>query len=369
MPHLGEIFRRYDSAYHERFGNRMLPSHNRAFHDIKKCRTGKFGYHIDECKKCGYRHIFFHSCGNRSCPECHSTHTNKWFEKRENILLPTNYFHVVFTLPSELRRIVRSNQKELLNCLMKAAAYALCKMMADPRFAGGKPGMISVLHTWSRMMIYHPHAHFLIAAGVISKDDSQWLPIKRKKFLVPLDALSDIFRARFMKLARKALTGTQLPASVWQKKWVVFCKPCLKNGQRVLEYLARYVHRIAISNNRILADDNGKITFRYKDSKTNRWKRTNLDAFEFIRRFLQHVLPMGFHKVRYYGFLASKQKQCFNSLKLVLEKSTSKKPSCPEPIKPVKYLRKCPKCKTGKMVVILHIFHKKNSLILVRPPP
>ena len=186
---------------------------------------------------------------------------------------------------------------------------------------------------------------------------------------VPLDALSDIFRARFMKLARQALKGTQLPASVWQKKWVVFSKPCLKNGQTVLEYLARYVHRIAISNNRILADHNGKITFSHKDSKTNRWKRTTLDAFEFIRRFLQHVLPMGFHKVRYYGFLAPKHKQSFNSLKLMLEKSTSKKPSCSEPIKPVKYLRKCPKCKTGKMVVILHIFHKKNSLILVRPPP
>ena len=369
MPHLGEIFRHYGSAYLKSFGNRMLPSHIRAFNDIEKCRTGEFGCHIDECKRCGYRHMFFHSCGNRSCPECHTTHTHKWIEKRKDILLPVNYFHVVFTLPAELRRIVRSNQKELLNCLMKAAAYALCKLLADPRFAGGKPGMLSVLHTWSRMMVYHPHAHFLIAAGVISKDGSEWLPIKRKKILVPLDALSDIFRARFIKLARKELKKTQLPSSVWQKKWVVFSKPCLKGGQKVLEYLARYVHRIAISNNRILADHNGKITFRYKDSKTSRWKRTTLDAFEFIRRFLQHVLPMGFHKVRYYGFLAPAYKQIFYSLKLVLENSTNKTPSYSEPIKPAEYLRKCPKCKTGKMVVILHIFHKKNSLLLVRPPP
>jgi hypothetical protein len=369
MLHLGEIFRHYGSVYLKSFGKRMLPSHIRAFNDIEKCRTGEFGCHIDECEKCGYTHMFFHSCGNRSCPECHNIHTHKWLEKRKDILLPVNYFHVVFTLPEELRRIVRSNQKELLNCLMKAAAYALCKLMADPRFAGGKPGMLSVLHTWTRMMVYHPHVHFLIASGVISKDGSEWIPIKRKKFLVPLDALSDIFRARFMKLARKALKGTQLPPVVWQKKWIVFIKPCLKNGKNVLQYLARYVHRIAISNNRILADHNGKITFRYKDSKAGRWKQTTLDAFEFIRRFLQHVLPMGFHKVRYYGFLAPKHKQSFNSLKLMLENSNSQTPSYPEPVKPTKYLRKCPNCETGNMVVILHIFHKKNSLLLVRPPP
>jgi len=374
MLELGDIFRRYGPAYLEKFSDKMLPSHIRAIDDIAKCRTGEFGGHIDTCEKCGYTHFFFHSCSNRSCPKCHASHTQKWLEKTKATLLPVPYFHVVFTLPKELRRMVRSNQTELFNCLFKAATYALSKLMADPRFAGGIPGMLAVLHTWSRPMENHPHVHILVPGGVISvtsKDRLQWLPLKRKKFLVPKGMLSDIFRARFIKLARKALPHNTItfPQSVWKKQWVVHIKPFKKGGQKVLEYLARYIHRIAITNNRILADDNGQITFKYQNSTTGKWKTMPLPAFEFMRRFLQHVLPGGFHKVRYYGFLTPKYKETFYSLKLILETSNGKIIDKPGGSDTGDYFRRCPKCKLGIMRVAVHIFYTKTTLLFVRPPP
>lgn len=369
MPELNSIFRRYGPQYLQLFSHKMLPSHKRAIQDIAKCRTGELGYHIDTCNQCGHEHLFFHSCCNRNCPKCHAGNTQKWLEEKQTTLLPVRYFHVVFTLPSELRLIVRSNQVQLYNCLFNAATYALFKLMADSQFAGGIPGMLGVLHTWSRDMNYHPHVHFLIPAVVISKDRLQWLPIKRKKFLVPKSMLSTIFRARFMKLARKALPHIKFPQSVWDKKWVVYPKPVRKRAQKVLEYLARYIYRIAITNRRIVADNNGKITFEYQDSGTSKWKKMTLPAFEFMRRFLQHVLPKGFHKTRTYGFLAPRYKNIFYSLKLKLE--TSKENIQPQTQKNniSKYYRRCPKCKTGKMRVLIHLFYKKNTLILVRPPP
>ena len=209
-------------------------------------------------------------------------------------LLLVPHFHVVFTLPAELRLIVRNHQKELFNCLFKAAVYALFKLLAEPRFAGGLPRMIGVLHTWTRDMNYHPHLHFL----------------------VPIDMHSDIFRARFMKLARKVLPPgikNEIPQSIWKKRWVVYPKPFIKGGKKILEYLARYIFKIAISNNRILSDKNGQITFKYLNSKTNKWKTMTLEAEEFLRRFLQHVLPSGFHKVRSYGFFPPKYKEVLAS--------------------------------------------------------
>lgn len=369
MLELADIFRRYGPTYLGKFAGRMLPSHIRALHDIANCRNGTFGAHIDTCDQCGYTQLFYHSCCNRSCPKCHTSHTRKWLEQRKQFLLPVNYFHVVFTLPKQLRPIVRANQSQLLNCLIKSAAYALEKLMAEKRFAGGIPGMLCVVHTWTRTMLYHPHVHFLIAAGVISKDGSRWHPIKRKKYLVPIQALSKIFRARFMKLARKSLPDTKWPHPVWQKRWVVFCKSYVKGGQGVLEYLARYIHRIAITNNRILADHDGKITFKYQDSNTGQWKRITLPALEFIRRFLQHVLPKGFHKVRYYGFLSPKYYHIFHSLKLILTAACIRRTPERNARTRDNYLRKCPRCKTGNMVAVIHIFFKKDSILLVRPPP
>lgn len=364
MPDIANIFKRYGSQYLERFAKKMLPSHKRALHDITKCRGGAFGSHLDLCDKCGHTHLFHHSCCNRSCPTCHSAHTKKWFEDKEKLLLPITYFHLVFTLPEQLRLLVRSNQTVLLNCLIKAAAYALRKLMADERFAGGIPGMLCVLHTWTRTMVYHPHVHFMVAGGVISKDSRQWLPVKNKKYLVPLPALAGIFRARFMKLAREALPQVEFPNSIWNKKWVVFAKPYIKGGQNVLQYLARYIHRIAIANSRILSDKNGSITFKYFDLKNRRYKRLTLAAFEFIRRYLQHVLPRGFHKVRYYGFFSPAYRDILHSLKYVLADANTIAPQ-----RATKYHRKCPRCKTGNMIVKVHIFYKRHVILFARPPP
>jgi len=369
MIELGDIFRSHGAAYLKKYSANMLPSHIRAIDAITKCRTGELGCHIDHCRQCGYNHLYFHSCCNRSCPKCHAGNTQKWLEKKESNLLSVPYFHVVFTLPSELRLIVRSHQKELLNCLFKAAKYALFKLMRDPRFAGGKPGMLAVLHTWTRDMNYHPHVHCLVPAGVISNDGLQWLSIKKKRFLVPINMLSSIFRARFMKIARKALPRIKFPQSVWSKNWVVYPKPFEKGGQNVLQYLARYVYRIAITNNSILADKDGKITFKYRNSATGKSKKMTLPVFEFMRRFLQHVLPLGFHKVRNYGFLTPKYKEIFANIKLGLETSTRKPIAKTEKAHTGKHFRRCPKCKIGTMVVALHIFHTKTGILFVRPPP
>lgn len=347
----------------------MLESHKRAIYDITNCRTGKLGYHIDACTECGHSHLFFHSCCNRNCPKCHAGKTQKWLEKKTSTLLPVTYFHVVFTLPSELRFIVRSNQQVLYNALFKAATYALFKLMAEPRYAGGIPGMIGVLHTWSRDMNYHPHIHFLIPAGVISKKRLEWRPIKRKKFLVPMGMLSKIFRARFMKIARKMLPEIKFPQSLWKKQWVVYPRFINYGNQKVLEYLARYIFRIAITNNRIMADNDGKITFKYQDSRTNDWKKMTLPALEFMRRFLQHVLPLGFHKVRTYGFLTPKYKEVFLSLKFKLEKSNRKAIHKSDINSKSNNYRQCSKCKKGTLRVLVHVFFTKNKLILVRPPP
>jgi len=371
MPDLGDLFKRYAPEYLEEHKTKILARHVRAIHDIAHCRTGKFGFHIDACNKCGERHLYFHSCCNRNCPKCHAGRTQKWIEKKTPTLLPVNYFHVVFTLPEELRLIVRSNQKVLYSTLFKAATYSLFKLLADPNFGGGIPGMIGVLHTWSRDMGYHPHVHFLMPAGLVSKDRSQWLPIA-KKFLVPKAMLSTIFRARFMKIARKELPEIKFPQSIWKKSWVVHPK-CIEYGvqgaKTVLEYLARYIFRIAITNNRIEADNNGKITFRYQNSKTNKWKKMTLAASEFIRRFLQHVLPLGFHKVRTYGFLTPQYKETFLALKLQILKSKGNADVKPDIKEESNNYRRCSKCKKGRMVVIIHVFFQKDKLFLVRPPP
>jgi len=337
-----------------------------------------------------------------------------------------DYFHVVFTIPKEIHPIVRSNPAELLDALIKAAAHSLIKIMADPKYGGGQPGLLCILHTWTRTMDYHPHVHCLVPAVVITNTNTntntnttnsnsnsitkysannannanttnhlEWRLIE-KKFLVPVKALADIFRAKFIKMARKKLLNHpkhpnqqfQFPQSIWKKRWVVFCKASIKSrkpGQKVihvLRYLARYVHRIAITNNRILSDHNGKVTFKYQKCNHRKWKKLTLDAMEFIRRFLQHVLPNKFHKIRYYGFLSPSRRDILKLLKEDLESSSRNNTLSPlsqEHISPKasnlkkqlvqNYFTKCPICKIGNMLVIEHFFFKKNISLASRPPP
>jgi hypothetical protein len=361
MIELADIVAKYGGEYLNEFGLPMLPSHKRALADILACRTESMGGHLLECDACGHQHYSYHSCKNRSCPKCHTNDTKRWLEKREAELLPVRYFHVVFTLPQELRDNMRSNQSKLYSILMQAASEMLMKLALDPKHVGGKLAILAVLHTWTRAMEFHPHVHMLVPAGGLDKDGN-WRTT-RKKWLVPVKALSKLFRARFMKLAKKALPEENFPQEVWEKEWVVYCKPPLTNSKKVLRYLGRYVHRIAIANSRIESMDNGKVTFRYQESATGTLKKMTLPGKEFLRRYLQHVLPQGFHKVRYYGLLSPANRITLRRVQLLL---VQRRKITPDDIKetPEKSLAKhhlCPCCSEGNMVVIASLPRKSRS--------
>lgn len=351
MTTLADIVADHGSAYLAEFGANILPSHRRALYDIAACRTESMGGHIAQCEECGHQHYSYHSCKNRSCPKCHGTETATWLEKREAELLPVRYFHLVFTLPAELRDPVRRNQKKLYATLMRAAAETLAKIGLDPKFVGGKLGMLAVLHTWTRALEHHPHVHLLVPAGGLDKDNV-WRQ-SGKKFLVPVRALSRLFRTTFMKLAKKELPDETFPQEVWKKEWVVFCRPTFTRARKVLRYLGRYVHRIAITNNRIVSERDGKVTFRYQDSGTGAWKTMTLPAKEFLRRYLQHVLPQGFHKVRYYGLLSPVNRVTLKRLQLLLSPKPNPEDEEEDPALSKRWEPTCPCCGgAGTMVVI-----------------
>jgi hypothetical protein len=318
MAELAEIFRRYGPDYIDRFGLRMLPSHLRAMDDIIACRTEQMGGHLYRCEDPDCEHLVYayHSCGNRSCPKCGQDKTQRWMEKQYQRLLPTHYFLVTFTLPAELRPIARSNQKVIYSLLFKSAAAALQKLAKDPRFVGGDIGMMAGLHTWQRDMRYHPHVHFIVPGGGLSPDRSQWLSSKTD-FFVPVEALSPIFRGKFRDALKKTDLFDSVPANIWKKDWVVHCKP-VGDGNCALKYLAPYIYRVAITNNRIEKLEDGQVTFCFKNSDTDQWQSATLPVFDFIHRFLQHVLPKGFMKIRYYGLLAPINKKLLAVAKYLL---------------------------------------------------
>lgn len=321
---LADIVNRYGGAYLARHGS-LLPSHQRALLDISTCRTPARGAHIARCQACEREHLYYHSCRNRSCPRCAVGATERWIEQRRAELLPVPYFHLVFTLPQALRPTLRRHHKALLPALMRAAAESLIALARDPRYVGGTVGVLAVLHTWSRTLTWHPHVHCLVpgvgvtAAGAIC--------LARKSFLVPVRALSDLFRARFVHHARGAVQGLQISETVFAQRWVVFAKPTARQTDTVLRYLGRYVHRVAISNHRILGAGDGRVTFRYTDTRDHRSKTMTLDADEFLRRFLQHVLPRGMHKIRYYGLLSPARRHHYRILQLCLAAMALQAPS------------------------------------------
>jgi hypothetical protein len=359
MLEVADVFRRYGEDYLAQFGDRMPKSHRRAIQDILNCRTETLGGHLYACDHCGHHRYAYHSCRNRHCPKCHTKDIEAWLDQRRQELLPVSYFHVVFTIPEELRRIVRHNPKILYSTLMKASAKALMKLAADPKYVGGRIGILAVLHTWTRTLEYHPHVHCLVPAGGVSNDGT-WLAA-RANYLVPVKALSKIFRELLTSLVRKALPHLELPQSVWKKDWVVYCKSTVQGTDKLLEYLGRYVHRVAISNSRILSIDDGKVTFRYHKVKDSRCKTMTLSAQEFMRRFLQHVLPQGVHKVRYYGLwspskravLQEMQNQLANNKPVLTPHQSHDLQQKPQ--KPVPIDHNCPVCGKGVFVCIARL--------------
>ena len=360
MPEVADIFGLYGAGYLDRFGANMLPSHRRALRDLRDCRTAAMGGRLYLCDRCGREHYVYHSCRNRACPKCHGRDTEAWLAHRREELLPVPYFHVVFTIPRQLRDLLRRHQTTLYPILIRAAAKALIKLAADPHYVGGLIGVMAILHTWGRTLVYHPHVHCLVPAGGVA-DDGQWLGA-RKNFLVPVKALSKLFRGIFLDLASKALPRTAIPRSAPNRRWVVYCKPTVHGTDNVLAYLGRYVHRVAITNHRILAVEGGNVTFRYKNVGETSWRTMTLDPDEFIRRFLQHVLPRGLHKVRYYGLWAPSNRQRLRQLQSTLasEVDTSSAVSVDLPTEPTGSPSRidgspCPFCSAGTLVFLRRI--------------
>ena len=320
MSLLTEVVRQRGATYLEHHGASVLPSHVRAIQQISRCRTAELGGHVGHCVNCHHEHLLYHSCRHRACPQCGTLQTGRWIEQQRELLLPVPYYHVVFTLPSELRRVVRTNQKILLPILFRAAYESLAELCEDPHFLGAQIGALAVLHTWTRTLNWHPHVHLLVPGGGLAADGETWVPVPRRKtrYLVPTAALSVKFRGRFMALARRALPEGQLPWVPAPKRWVTYAKPVVQGAPQVIEYLGRYVHKTAMGNHAVVASDQQAVTFRYTDGRTHERRQMTLPVDEFLRRFLQHVLPRGFHRVRCYGLLQSHHRGALKRLQLML---------------------------------------------------
>ena len=301
MGGIADIFRQHAARYLQIHNDNILPSHRRTIHDICHCRTPSMGGHVYQCNHCAYYHYSYHCCGNRHCPQCRGQATARWVQKRLAEVMPVTYFHLVFTIPAEHRGLVRRHQKIAYGLLLKAAAAALMKLCADERYLGAQIGILAVLHTWGRAMIYHPHAHLLVPGVGVSRDGAVAY-FSRRGYLVPRKALSRIFRAKFIAMLKAALPEERIPPVARKKDWVVFCKHLDLGPEKAIAYLGRYLNRVAVDDSRVRRLPGGDVSVSYRDEK--QLKQVRLSPNEFLRRFLQHVLPKGFNKVRRYGLLA-----------------------------------------------------------------
>jgi hypothetical protein len=361
MIEIADVFRRFADDYLNLHGATMLPSHRRAIADVLRCRTAALGGHVYRCGVCDAEIFSYHSCKNRSCPKCHTEQTRRWLEARRAELLPVDHFHVTVTVPEELRALFRANQRPCYGLLMKAAAEAIIELARDPRYVGGTVGVLAVLHSWTQQLMYHPHVHCLVTGGGISADGQVWWPA-RQGFLVPEKALAVLVRGKLMAALAKRWPDLILPKSVWAKQWVVHCTPWGKGEPAVLDYLARYAFRIAISNSRLIALDDGTVSFRYKKRKARRWRTCRLPGAEFMRRFLQHVLPRSVHKIRYYGLWHPSKRVAARRVRLLLELDRPSPPSTattePDAQPESKSATRvhpgavCPRCGQGQLIPI-----------------
>jgi ribosomal protein S27AE len=347
MIELAEIFRQYGPTYRAKFGAHMPPSHHKVMQDIEDCRTEALGGQVFLCEPCQESRYRYHSCQNRHCPTCGNDHAEEWLAMQNTLLLPVPYFMVTFALPAELREPARRHQKTFYSLFFRTSAAALQKLAADRHFVGGQLGFFGVLHTWTRDLRYHPHIHYIVAGGGLSADGRAWLAA-RKDFLVPVKALSTIFRAKFRDALKKTpAVYAQVPPETWERDWVVHAEP-VGSGQQALKYLAPYIFRVALSNQRLLKLEDGHVTFQYKDAKTDTLNTQILPVEAFIRRFLQHVLPPRFIKVRYYGFLSSRNRHRLaklNDLLNVKPVETPQPPHAPAAMPDSQQAeRRCPKC-------------------------
>jgi len=372
---VADIFRAFGPSYRE--AHELPLRHLRAMRAIEICRTAELGAHIDQCDHCGTVRISYNSCRNRHCPKCQCLEKERWLEARQKDLLPTSYFHVVFTLPEGLRPLALRNQKVIYSLLFKAVSETLTELARDSKHLGAEIGFMAILHTWSQTLIHHPHLHCLVTGGGLSLDGKRWFRSK-KDFFIPVKVLSSLFRGKFLDGLKKEneAGGLRFPGQIEELKeapafkrfltnlyhqaWVVYCKPPLKHPEKVVDYLGRYTHRVALSNDRLVKMEDNRVTFRWRDSADNNTiKLLTLEALEFIRRFLLHVLPSQFVKIRYYGILSHRSRKgkllrCQkllgvvtpDELKQVLKESWQDLLTRITGIDP----RVCPYCGKGKMI-------------------
>jgi hypothetical protein len=369
-PELADIFRSHGESYHKTHS--LSASQRKVMRAVSVCRTKELGGHLKQCDTCGFEHPSYNSCRNRHCPKCQSLAKAQWLQKQTSELLPVGYFHLVFTLPHEFNRLILAHKKIVLALLFKAVTETLLEF--GKRRFGGTLGVMAVLHTWDQTLKDHFHLHCLVPAGALSFDHSRWISA-RKNFLFPVTALSQVFRGKFLDLLQQACEKGKIPAAnneikaSRQKSWVVYAKQPFGSPEKVLDYLGRYTHRVALSNDRILNVQNGLVTLSYRDRKDgDRKKALPLEAHEFIRRFLLHVLPDGFMRVRHFGFLANRSKkqalaQCRKLLKLDRALPQIPKQSALELLRELTGvdLSCCPSCQKGTMIVVADLPRISNS--------
>lgn len=383
---VADVLREYTADYLDAFGEVTTTEQRRVLRDLTRCRTAELGGHVEECDQCGDRRVAYNSCRNRHCPKCQATARATWLEREASYLLATEYFHVVFTLPDALGPIALQNPRVIYGTLFRASAETLLQVAADPKHLGADSGFLSVLHTWGQNLHLHPHVHCVVSGGGISLDGTRWIAC-RPGFFLPVRVLSRLYRGKFLAFLRKAFEcgrlgfhGQQLgladPTAFrrWmdalrQKEWVVYAKRPFGSGpEQVLKYLARYTHRVAISNHRLLAMEDGKVRFQWKDyADGNQPKTMELDAVEFIRRFLLHVVPSGFVRTRHYGFLANRHREtklrrCRELLTVAPVSSREEATAEPKPAVTASAAampdwRRCPSCGQGRMRWVEDVAH------------
>src|ERR1700681_824245 len=382
---VADLVRAAGDAFIERNRHWLRWKHIKVLLAIRRCRTAALGGHLDECTRCGHRAtISYNSCRNRHCPKCQTAARERWIAARQRELLPTRYVHAVFTLPPQLAPLALQNKKVIYDLLFRASAETLLEVARDPKHLGAEIGFFSVLHTWSQKLGLHPHVHCVIPAGGLSLDHSHWVR-SRDRFFLPIHVLRRVFRGKFVAGLRQAFQLGQLnfhgdltllaqPKTfatwlrpLYRTDWIVYLKPPFGGPEYVLQYLGRYTHRVAISNHRLVSLAEGNVTFRWRDSAhNNEQKLLTISLDDFLRRFLLHVLPKGFVRIRNFGFLANRRRAtllplCFQLLGVIQRPQTQQEASATNQSRP---LWLCPKC-GGPMVVIERM---TAGQILLRSP-
>ena len=391
---VADIFRRYGETYRAEHGGSLSSTQRRVMRAVTACRTAALGGHLEACDACGHQRISYNSCRNRHCPKCQSLARAQWIEDRKSELLDCPYFHVVFTLPEQIAAIAYQNKAVVYNLLFAATAETLCTIAADPKHLGAEIGFFAVLHTWGQNLMHHPHLHCVVPGGGLSADGQRWVAC-RPAFFLPVRVLSRFFRRRFLELLGQAFERGDLEFfstleplrerkafqryldPLREKEWVVYAKAPFAGPEQVLDYVGRYTHRVAISNNRLLDIEDGHVTFRWRDYRDgDAQKSMTLTAEEFIRRFLLHVLPPSFHRIRYYGLLGNRHRQekldqCRRLLDMIL--TIPKEPGTAAPadyrdryeVLTGQSLHECPLCHRGRMMLIEQLPPSRDP----EPPP